>query len=320
VAGAGLREIDWTRPSGQPITVRLLQGNVPQEMKFAPEQVQSTLTLYENMLRAAPADLIATPETALPLLLQQLPGDYLQRLQTWANNSDSHLLLGVPISDNPQTYSNSVLGFGPEKADKSASAPDAATALEAPLRLYRYDKHHLVPFGEFIPTGAKWFVNLMSIPLGDFTRGPAVQAPFPVKDQMVMPNICYEDLFGEEIADQIAAAHFAGLPQPTILLNMSNIAWFGDSIALPQHLQISRMRTLETGRPMLRATNTGATAVIGPKGELQEQLTPYSRGTLAVTVQGMSGWTPYILLGNWLPVSLASAMLAALWLLRRKAG
>jgi apolipoprotein N-acyltransferase len=175
-----------------------------------------------------------------------------------------------------------------------------------------------VPFGEFIPAGARWFVEMMKIPLGDFTRGAPLQPAFAVKDQWIMPNICYEDLFGEEIADQIAASYFSGTPQPTILLNMSNIAWFGDSIALPQHLQISQMRALETGRPMLRATNTGATAVIDSKGRVVEQLPPFTRGVLAATVQGASGWTPYILLGNTLPVGLALVMLGSIWLARRK--
>jgi apolipoprotein N-acyltransferase len=311
LAGFGLRQIEWTEAHGKPVTVRLLQGNVPQEMKFAPEQVQATLTLYENMIRSASADLIATPETALPLLLQQLPEDYLPRLQDYAEESGSNILVGVPVSDSPREYANSILGMRPSGRAFDDKPGDGARSL------YRYDKHHLVPFGEFIPTGARWFVNLMSIPLGDFTRGALLQAPFAVRDQLVMPNICYEDLFGEEIADQIAAPYLAGTPQPTILLNVSNIAWFGDSIALPQHLQISQMRTLETGRPMLRATNTGATAIIDGHGRIVSQLKPYTRGTLAAEVQGMSGWTPYILMGNTLPVGAACAVLAALWLLRR---
>lgn len=336
-AGAGLKEIDWTRANGRPISVRLLQGNIPQEMKFDPGHAQATLTLYENMMRAAPADLIATPETALPLLLQQLPGDYLQRLQAFVDSSGSHVLLGVPISDEPDAYANSVLGFGPKLAAASAPSASLATqpgsgantlnvlaaqadngAAQAPMRLYRYDKHHLVPFGEFIPAGARWFVNLMAIPLGDFTRGPVVQAPFEVKQQWILPNICYEDLFGEEIADQIASSYFTSKREPTILLNMSNIGWFGDSIALPQHLQISRMRTLETGRPMLRATNTGATAIIDAKGQVEQQLPPFTRGTLSASVQGRSGWTPYILLGNSLPVGLAFAVLLGIWIKRRR--
>jgi apolipoprotein N-acyltransferase len=288
-AGFGLKSVEWTQVNGAPISVRLLQGNVPQEMKFAPEVITSTLSLYHDMIRAAPADLIATPETAIPLFARQLPPDYLGRLTGFAQETKSHVVLGIPLSDGPTDYANSVLGFAP-----------AATA-----RPYRYDKHHLVPFGEFIPLGARWFVNMMNIPLGDFTRGSVLQQPFAVKDQWVMPNICYEDLFGEEIAAQLAASYFSGMPQATLLLNVSNIAWFGDSIALPQHLQISQMRALETGRPMLRATNTGATAVINPKGEVTARLPPFERGVLTATVQGYKGLTPYSFYGNALAISMA---------------
>jgi apolipoprotein N-acyltransferase len=300
-AGAALRGVGWTSPHGQPISVRLLQGNVPQDMKFADEHVVNTLVLYRDMIRAVPADLIATPETAMPLLSHRLPEDYLPRLHNFARESGSHIALGIPISDGPRQYANSVLGFAPNQ-----NAP------------YRYDKHHLVPFGEFIPFGARWFVAMMNIPLGDFNRGKLEQPAFAVRDQMVLPNICYEDLFGEEIAAQIFAEFDAGRPQPTMLLNLSNIAWFGDSIALPQHLQISQLRALETGRPMLRATNTGATAVIGANGRLQTQLAPFTRGTLATRVQGYSGVTPYIRFGNALPVGLALLTLAAAAFLGRR--
>lgn len=302
--GAGLKTIDWTAANGQPITVRLLQGNIPQEMKFENDQIVNTLTLYHDMIKAAPADLIATPETALPLFAHQLPPDYLERLSAYASQSGSHIALGVPISDSRRHYANSVLGIAPAAAQSEKN--------------YRYDKHHLVPFGEFIPTGARWFVNMMRIPLGDFTRGPALQAPFQVRDQWVMPNICYEDLFGEEIADQLADSYFSGTPQATILLNVSNIAWFGDTIALPQHLQISQMRALETGRPMLRATNSGTTAVIDPKGKIVAQLPPFTRGTLAATVQGRTGWTPYILGGNALVVVPALFIVGLTWFFLRK--
>jgi apolipoprotein N-acyltransferase len=302
VAGFGLKTISWTEANGQPISVRLLQGNVPQEMKFAQERIEATLSLYHDMIRTAPADLIATPETAIPLLSSQLPPDYLERLNSYARESNSHLVLGIPVTDGPRRYANSVLGFAPGPAAKP----------------YRYDKHHLVPFGEFIPLGARWFVEMMNIPLGDFTSGGLLQAPFAVKDQWVLPNICYEDLFGEEIAAQLAASYFSGMPQATLLLNVSNIAWFGDSIALPQHLQVSQMRSLETGRPMLRATNTGATAIINPKGEVTAQLPPFERGTLTATVQGYKGLTPYALAGNKLIVALAFLALGGAWLLSRR--
>jgi apolipoprotein N-acyltransferase len=306
--GFGLKTVNWTQVNGQPISVRLLQGNVPQEMKFETEQIVATLSMYYDMIHQAPADLIATPETAIPLLSRQLPPDYLPLLSQFAQQSKSHLVIGIPVSDGPAQYANSVIGLSPQAAAGSDTRPYQ----------YRYDKHHLVPFGEFIPMGFRWFVEMMNIPLGDFTRGAVVQAPYAVKDQRILPNICYEDLFGEEIADQLAASYFAGTPQASILLNVSNIAWFGDSIALPQHLQISQMRSLETGRPMLRATNTGTTALIDAKGKVVAQLPPFERGVLTASVQGHTGVTPYILYGNTIIIALTILLLGAAWFLRGK--
>ncbi len=301
-AGFGLKTIDWTMPSGKPIAVRLVQGNVPQDLKFESEHISNALLMYYESIVAAPADLIATPETSLPLLLNQLPPDYPERLSAFARQTGSYVTLGILVRDGPRRYSNSLIGLPP-----TAGAP-----------LYRYDKHHLVPFGEFIPWGFRWFVDMMKIPLGDQTGGKLLQAPFQVKGQWVLPNICYEDLFGEEIAAQLAAGYSGGAPQATLLLNISNIAWFGDSIALPQHLQISQMRALETGRPMLRATNTGATAVIGPKGDVVAQLAPFTRGILNASVQGYGGVTPYILAGNRLMLLLTTLMLLAAWFFSRR--
>lgn len=292
LAGLALAQVRWTAPLGQPISVRLLQGNVPQEMKFAPEQLDASLVLYQQMITERPADLIATPETALPMLASQLPAGYLQQLAAFAKQSDSRLLIGLPWTTAPGIYLNSVLGLGDDHE-------------------YRYDKHHLVPFGEFIPAGFRWFVDLMQMPLGDFGRGDLQQPAFRVRDQWVLPNVCYEDLFGEEIAAQLAAAADRGTPVASLLLNVSNIAWFGDTIALPQHLQISQMRSLESGRPMLRATNTGATAVVDDRGQVMAQLPPFTRGTLEARVQGMQGLTPYVRVGNGLLAGLAAAIL--LW-------
>ncbi|MBZ2207707.1 apolipoprotein N-acyltransferase [Massilia sp. R798] len=295
-AGFGLTYVDWTRPNGAPITVRLLQGDVAQDEKFSPAHIDRALTLYDGMIRAAPADLIATPETAIVLFPQQLPPGYLDGLAAFSRDTGSHLIYGIPLADSPTQYANSVAGV----------APDGRT--------YRYDKQHLVPFGEFVPAGFRWFVDLMSIPLGDFTRGAKVQAPFAVKDQMVLPNVCYEDAFGEEIALQLRSS-----PTPaTMLLNVSNLAWYGKSVAIPQHLQISQMRSLETGRPMLRSTNNGATAVIDAKGRVSASLPTHSRGTLSATVQGMQGATPYIRFGNALFLAWCALAAGAAWLMGRK--
>ena len=307
--GFSLQKIDWTSPYGTPISVRLLQGNVPQEMKFDSDQVYTSLAMYRDMIAQQPADLIVTPETAIPLFLHQLPIDYLSGIEQLARQSHSHVALGIPVSDHPQHYANSTIGITPD-------AP-----VNGRTYLYRYDKHHLVPFGEFIPFGFRWFVDMMNIPLGDFTKASVLQPPFKVNDQAVQPNICYEDLFGEEIAAQIRAGRVEAGDKhggPTILLNMSNIAWFGDSLALPQHLQISQMRALETGRPMLRATNTGMTAVIDPKGKVVAHLPPFVRDSLATKVQGYAGATPYILFGNGLVVSLTILSLLLAWIISRK--
>jgi apolipoprotein N-acyltransferase len=199
----------------------------------------------------------------------------------------------MPLMDSPTQYSNSVIGIPPESG----------------LPTYRYDKHHLVPFGEFIPPGFRWFTNLMQIPLGDQTRGKAVQPPFQVKSQRVLPNICYENVFGEEIADQLAAD-----PKPaTILLNVSELAWYGESIAIPQHVQMSQMRSMETGRPLLAATNSGATVVIDSHGNIVAGLPYYQAGVLKASVQGMAGTTPYIALGNAVFLLLAILALGGAW-------
>jgi apolipoprotein N-acyltransferase len=294
-AGWGLRTIDWTTPAGNPISVRLLQGNVDQGEKFDTAHLLRILDRYQTLITAQPADLIATPETAIPIWEQSLPPGYVGGLRDWTLRNNSALILGIPLANSATDYANSVVGF-------AASSPP-----------YSYDKHHLVPFGEFVPWGFRWVTDIMHIPLGDNRRGAAVQAPFAVKDQLVLPNICYEDVFGEEIAAQLRSDRPA-----TLLLNVSNLAWFGESVAIPQHLQISQMRTLETGRPMLRATNSGATAVIDPKGRIVEQLPFYGQGVLAARVQGMTGMTPFIRFGSYGFLLLGAMALLAAWFSGRR--
>nr|WP_229482037.1 apolipoprotein N-acyltransferase [Massilia sp. JS1662] len=296
LAGWGLKHVAWTQPVGRPLTVRLLQGDIPQDQKFDQAHLVDILVRYRDMMTAAPADLIAAPETAIPVLARYLPPDYLGALRDYAARTGSTFMFGIPLGNGDDDYANSVAGIDPQGHD------------------YRYDKHHLVPFGEFVPPGFRWFTDMMQIPLGDQTRGPAVQAPFAVKDQRVLPNVCYEDVFGEEIAKNLRSE-----TQPaTVLLNVSNLAWYGESVAIPQHLQISRMRSLETGRPMLRATNNGATAVIDGRGNVAALLPFYRQGTLAATVQGMAGSTPYIRFGNLLFLALGALLLAGAWLAGRQ--
>lgn len=287
--GLALRTIHWTQPDGAPMTVRLLQGNIPQSMKFEPDTVRRAMAWYRDQIIARPADLIVTPETAFPLPLQQIPEDIARPLRGFVEATGSHVVLGaVGISTEGDTiqYANSLFGVLPHQPT-----------------LYRYDKHHLVPFGEFVPWGFHWFVNLMHMPLGDFTRGAPAQPALPVGMHRAALDICYEDLFGEEIARTLREQ-----PEPAdVLVNVSNLAWFGDTIALDQHLQIARMRTLETGRPLLAATNTGATAMIDAQGRVRGVLPYDTADVLEGTVQPYQGLTPYIRHGN-LPVLLVAAV------------
>jgi apolipoprotein N-acyltransferase len=284
---APLAQRDFSTPAGA-LSVSLVQSNVPQEEKFSPQHLPQALAWLHDTLRDARGALVLGPETAIPLLPDQLGAEAWARFQSPFADGRRAALVGLPLGDFERGYTNSVAAL--------ATTP------------YRYDKHHLVPFGEFIPPGFRWFTELMNMPLGDFARGPLAAPSFAWAGQRIAPNICYEDLFGEELAARFADASQA----PTIFANVSNIAWFGDTIAIDQHLHISRLRSLELQRPMLRATNTGATAVIDHRGRVTAQLPRYTRGVLDAEVQGRDGITPYVAwasrFGLWPLVLLAAAV------------
>lgn len=286
ICGFALKQITWTTPIGAPTTVSLLQGNVAQDMKWREDQMRATLQTYAKMITDSDAQLIVLPETALPLFLHQVPPDYLEAIAAHAKKNKGDVLLGVPERTRDGNYYNTTISLG-----------------ASPLQFYR--KSHLVPFGEFIPLRPllAWIVNILAIPLQDFSRGATNQQPLNIAGQRVAINICYEDVFGEEIIRQ--------LPQATLLVNMSNVAWFGRSIAPDQHLQISQARALETGRPMLRATNTGMTAVINPRGEVERVAPPFASAALTHTVRGYEGVTPYVRWGNYAVLLLLAVILGA---------
>ncbi len=274
IGGFALKQIEWTQPAGAPIRVSLLQGNVAQDMKWREDQMLATLDTYAKMIGSSDAQLIVLPETALPLFLHQVPPDYLDAITAHAKKHNGDVLIGVPERTQDGSYYNTTFSLG-----------------TAPQQFYR--KSHLVPFGEFIPLRPvlAWIVNILAIPLQDFSRGGIDQQPMAIAGQKVAVNICYEDVFGEEI--------IRPLPQATLLVNMSNVAWFGRSIAPEQHLQISQARALETGRYMLRATNTGMTAIINPRGEVEKVAPQFEPVVLTHTVRGYEGVTPYVRWGNY---------------------
>jgi apolipoprotein N-acyltransferase len=272
-AGRWFALADITRGTASS-SLQLLQGNIPQGEKFDTRTgVKESLEWYQVQLQQSSATLVITPETAIPVLLRQLPEDYWDALNQRFTSGTQAALVGLPLGDFEQGYTNSVLGHKPGST-----------------QTYQYDKHHLVPFGEFIPPLFKWFTQMMNIPLGDFKRGDVGQPSFEWAGQRWAPNICYEDLFGDELARRFVDEKTA----PTVMVNVSNIGWFGNTVAIDQHLHISRMRALELGRPMVRATNTGATVVINHRGEVTHSLPRHTKGVLTAQVEGRQGLTPYV--------------------------
>jgi apolipoprotein N-acyltransferase len=260
----GVLEAGVQTPQPGALQIALLQGNVPQESKFSSARREAS-EWYTHELLNQKADLVITPETAFAQVAQSMPESFWGALMQHAQNTKSAMLLGMPLSD-ANGFTNSALGIGPNQSV-----------------LYRYDKAHLVPFGEFLPPFFKWFTDQMKMPLGFFRFGDEVQESMSVGKERVAPNICYEDLFGEELAKRFLMPDKA----PTLMVNMSNIAWFGDTVVVDQHLEISRMRTLELERPMIRSTNSGATAVIDEKGQLLAKLKNFERGVLNYEIKGV---------------------------------
>ena len=291
--GLSLSRVDWTQPVGAPVTVSLLQGNIAQEMKFQPDKLVDTLSRYRDMVLASDSRLIVLPETAWPLFLDNVPADYLDPLREHARRLGGHLLVGVPERESGERYYNSVAVFD-----------------GGPAQTYR--KAHLVPFGEFVPFGFRWFVDAMAIPLSDFSRGAPDQPPLAAAGQRVAANVCYEDAFGEELIH--------ALPAATLMVNVSNDAWFGDSFAPWQHMQIAQMRALETGRWWLKANNTGVTAVLDHKGRLVASLRPFTVAVLDGEAQGMTGSTPYSRWGNRAFLALALLVLLGTYAHGRQLG
>lgn len=290
--GQLLKQIDWTTAQGAPLNVALLQGNISQDLKFQAGRYAATLATYKRLIEASDARLIVLPETAIPRFLDAVDPGYLSDIARTATGRGADVLIGVPIRDPDRRYFNSVISVGASPGQ-------------------RYDKAHLVPFGEFVPWGFHWVVNTVAIPMSDFSLGKDNPEPLQLAGQRVAPNICWEDAFGEEIIRQ--------LPEATLLVNVSNVAWFGDSLAPSQHLQISRMRAVETGRFMLRATNTGMTAIIDPHGKVLARLPQFTEGILAGEARGYTGATPYVKSGNVPIVLVCLALIAVLAFQARRA-
>lgn len=285
--------VPWTAPAGEPVSIGLLQGNVAQEIKWRPDVRAKTLAGYHRMITETDARIVIIPETALPAFLDELPKDYVASLVEHGREKNKEILLGTVERDHHGAdflYYNSVVRLAPGKMPS-------------------YRKRHLVPFGEFIPPGFRFVLAVLKIPMSDFSAGPASQPALVAAGIPFGVAICYEDIFGEEVIDF--------LPQAQVLVNVSNDAWFGRSFAADQHMQSSQMRALETGRWMVRSTNTGASAAIDERGRVVSRLPGFTAGALVEKVTPRQGATPYSRWGN-APALILAAAVAILGVRRRR--
>jgi apolipoprotein N-acyltransferase len=285
---------DWTRAAAAPIPIAAVQGAVSQDQKWQAKNLDATMERYSKLTAQAwGARLIVWPEAALPILANEIQ-DYLRRLQEQGRVHGADFAIGlVNYSPESKQYHNGVLVL-----------TDSGNGW--------YYKRHLVPFGEYFPVPAfvRSWMRLMSLPYDDITAGGEHQPPLSVAGQKLGITICYEDAFGSQQLKE--------LRDSTLLVNVTNNAWYGDSTAPHQHLQIARMRALEAGRYLVRAANDGITAVIDPHGEIVAQLPQFSEAVLRADVQPMAGLTPYARFGNYPVVLGASFMLGvAVWRRRR---
>ena len=285
----------FTESTGE-LGVSLLQPAVAQDLKFDPARMQSNLHALVRQIADARGTLVVAPESVIPFTRAEIDPVAWIRLAQPFEGSGRALLIGLFVGNAQDGYVNSVVGIG--GTDE-----------------YHYGKRHLLPFGEFIPPGFRWFVDLLQIPLGDQARGTS-SAALAVGGQRVRPLICYEDLFGEDIVESVV-----GDAPATMFANVSNLAWFGPWLVQDQHLQFSQMRALEFERPVVRSTNTGATAVVDHRGRVTARLAQGEAGTLDARVEGRVGATPYArwlaAFGLW-PLVLLAALALVLGSRRRR--
>ncbi|WP_455218733.1 apolipoprotein N-acyltransferase [Kaarinaea lacus] len=289
--GGLLMLVEWSEPYGDPVTVSMIQGNIPQELKWIPQQRQPTIDLYTRLTRENwDSDIIIWPETSLPAYYHQAE-DFLNKLAREAYENQTSMLIGLPsikFTNGKREYYNS-----------------AVVLNNSDIQFYH--KYHLVPFGEYVPL--KWllgdFLAFMKIPMANFSHSEKHQPVVSMSGLKGSVSICYEDAFGEEVIN--------GLPEANFLINISNDAWFGDSLAPHQHLQKAQVRALETARPMLRATNNGISAVIDHKANILATSPQFKQDVLTVEFQPMQGSTPYSIMGNYAVLLLIVIMMFVAW-------
>ena len=272
--GAGLKNIAWTHAIGEPISITLVQGNIAQSEKWQPEQRLNSLKTYQALTEQHWQDsqIIIWPETAIPAFYHQVQDFFLKPLAVAAKQHHVDLVVSMPTKGEGKSYFNSAVVLGAEQ--------------------HFYHKNHLLPFGEYLPLQplSGWILDQLNIPLGDFTPGADKQTLLFAAGYPFITTICYEDAFGEQLTRQLSEAAF--------IVNVTNDAWFGDTSQAYQHFQMAQMRALETGRYLVRATNTGVTGFIAPDGRILKQAPTFTSIAITEHIVPMAGITPYAYLGD----------------------
>ena len=281
LGGYFLSQINWTQAIGEPIKVSLVQGNVEQMNKWDPEHFEKRKRRYLSLTQKHwDSDLILWPENSLTIFHHQLKDNFLKPLIKEAKKNNTDIILGLPVLDKEKNeYFSSLMGIN--------------NSVEDSPQIQFYHKNHLVPFGEYLPFESllRGLIAFFDLPMSGFTPGEYNQKLLTVAKQKIAPTICYEDAFGEDL--------IRFLPEATLIMNASNNAWYGDSFAPHQHLQISQMRALETGRDLMRVTTNGVSALINYQGKIISRSPQFESYVVTGFVQPRTGTTPYVVWGNY---------------------
>src|SRR3990167_566702 len=273
IGSSALMLVPWTQPSGKPLSISLVQGDIPQDLKWSPEHLQLSFDRYQKLTEPlwGKHQLIIWPEAAIPVPLQNIEG-FIEMLDQKAKQNHTHLMLGIPIQADSGGYYNALITLGNEKS--------------------MYLKQHLVPFGEYTPSirYLDFIIKKMNIPMAMMTPGGYHQKLMRMNSLNILPSVCYEIAFPELMRVKDDKINF--------LLTVTNDAWFGDTSAKAQHLQMAMMRAMEQKRPVVFVSNDGITAVISPNGQIAASAPPSQPYVLNTTVQGMSGLTPWMRYGT----------------------
>ncbi len=273
LGGLALSYIHWTKPTGKTLTVSLIQGNVPQSIKWDPNALQNTMSEYSSLTKSnLKSELIVWPEAAIPLPLQEAT-TYINKIDNMAKQHNTTVILGIPIQADEMHYYNAAIALGNSSG--------------------QYDKQHLVPFGEYVPFEKylRGLIGFFNIPMSSFIANPKTNLWLTVNNIAIAPFICYEIAYPNLVRKS--------LPKAQLLLTISDDAWFGKSFASIQHLQLGQMRSLETGRYTVFVSNSGMTAIISPQGCLSQVVLPFRTAVLNSKVLAMTGETPWVFLGPW---------------------